>query len=201
MGPGRDAGSAAEPVADVGSGEQVVDRGARGSLRLTTTVGRTMGGGRIDQPSPDLLDTLYLCQQRQEWYRDYARMTGEGALDFVGSVSTASDAETAAADLRRALSFDLDGRRRASRRTDAMRAFIEQADSLGVLVMISGIVGNNTHRRLDPEEFRGFALSDDLAPLVFINGADTKAAQMLTLAHESGSSAPSFPCGLLTKTS
>ncbi|NLE11484.1 MAG: ImmA/IrrE family metallo-endopeptidase, partial [Actinobacteria bacterium] len=145
---------------------------------------RTMGGGRIEQPSPDLLDTLYLCQQRQEWYRDYARTTREAPLSFVGSVSVKTDAETAAADLRRVLDFDLDERRRAPTWTDALRSFIEQADSLGVLVMVSGIVGNNTHRKLDPEEFRGFALADDLAPLVFVNGADTKAAQMFTLAHE-----------------
>jgi len=145
---------------------------------------RTAGNIHIEHPSPDLLETVYICQQRQEWYRDYARSEGDEPLPFVGSANLRNNIEATAERIRRALGFDLEERRQMPTWTDALRGFIEQADKLGILVMVSGVVGSNNRRKLDPEEFRGFALSDGLAPLVFINGADTKAAQMFTLAHE-----------------
>jgi len=145
---------------------------------------RTLASIRVSRPTPDLLDTVYICQQRQEWYRDFARSEGEERLPFVGSSTLSGDIGETAARMRASLGFSIEERRRMPTWTDALRRFIEQADLLGVLVMVSGVVGSNNRRKLDPNEFRGFALSDDLAPLVFINGADTKAAQMFTLAHE-----------------
>ena len=127
---------------------------------------------------------MYLCQQRQDWYRDYARSMSEPPLEFVGSARVGDDIVVTAARIRHALGFDIEERRRLPTWTDALRRFIGQADALGILVMVSGVVGSNNRRHLDPDEFRGFALADPLAPLVFINGADTKAAQMFTLAHE-----------------
>jgi Zn-dependent peptidase ImmA (M78 family) len=127
---------------------------------------------------------IYICQQRQEWYRDYARSIGEEPLEYVGSASLNNQAVETAARIRDALNFDIEERRQAPSWTEALRLFIEQADDTGVLVMCSGVVLNNNYRKLDPSEFRGFAIADEYAPLVFINGADTKAGQMFTLAHE-----------------
>lgn len=136
------------------------------------------------RPSPDLLDTIYLCEQRQDWYRGYLKGIGEEPRPFVASARVGDDAVGVAAQIRSQLRFNIAERSKLPSWTEALRRFVEQAEQAGILVMASGIVGSNTHRKLSPEEFRGFALVDDLAPLVFVNAADTKSAQMFTLAHE-----------------
>ncbi len=145
---------------------------------------RTIADQPVMRPSPNLLDTIYICQERQSWYREYARVTQQRKTSFVGSATVALSPETVAARIREALDFDLAVRRECPTWTEALRLFVRQAEDAGALVMVSGVVMSNTHRLLDPEEFRGFALSDSLAPLIFVNGADSKAAQMFTLAHE-----------------
>ena len=153
-------------------------------LKLPVTDFRTVCDEILAEPSSDLLDMIYLCQQRQDWFRDYARMHGLERLDFVGSASLQDKPEDLAKSMRQRLGFSIAERERLPTWTEALRHLIVKAENAGVMVMVSSIVGSNSHRKLDVDEFRGFALADDLAPLIFLNGTDSKAAQMFTLAHE-----------------
>ncbi len=105
-------------------------------------------------------------------------------LDFVGSASQADNPEDIGREMRRMVGLT-DGWA-ADVRTwqEAVGELRRVIEDLNVMAVINGVVGNNTHRKLSVGEFRGFALSDDYAPLVFVNGADAKSAQMFTLAHE-----------------
>jgi Zn-dependent peptidase ImmA (M78 family) len=145
---------------------------------------RTFGDEQVLTPTPDLLDTVYGCELRQDWYRDFAQDRGYDPVELVGSLKTTVDPVVGAAQLRDVLGFGLARRVEFRTWSEALDGLREHAEEAGVLVMINGVVGSDTHRKLNPKEFRGFALADDLAPVVFVNGADTKAAQIFTLAHE-----------------
>jgi Zn-dependent peptidase ImmA (M78 family) len=145
---------------------------------------RTHRNKKVRRPSANLLDTIYGCQERQDWYRAYQHSNGEEALSFIGSLTLRTSVVAAANTMRGTLGFRLEDRSAFATWEEALRQFVEQAEAIGVLVMTNGVVGSNTHRTLDPKEFRGFALVDPLAPVVFVNGADSKSAQMFTLAHE-----------------
>lgn len=145
---------------------------------------RTPGSIYLNRASPDLLETIFICQQRQEWYRDYAKLLGEDTCSFIGSARLNDPIISVADNIRQMLGFEIEERHHMPTWEEALRQFIFQIDNLGVLVMINSVVGSNNHRKLDLSEFRGFALSDNFAPLIFINGTDTKSGQMFTLAHE-----------------
>jgi Zn-dependent peptidase ImmA (M78 family) len=145
---------------------------------------RTVPGAQAQRPSPNLLETIQTMQLRQGWMREFLIEEGEEPLPFVGCVGLQDDANVVAARIRETLSLPGNWARVQSTWTEALKTLRETIETIGILVMVNGIVGNNTRRKLDANEFRGFVLVDDYAPLVFVNGADAKAAQMFTLAHE-----------------
>lgn len=143
---------------------------------------RTRESKVIERPSGNLLDTIDRYQQFQDWYHDYAREQGAQKLPFLGSVSTQDSPHMVAHCVRKLLLLD---RVNATSPDQWRRDIVKALEDVGVLVMMSGIVGNNTHRPLSTDEFRGFSLYDVLAPLIFVNLAgESYGAQNFTLVHE-----------------
>lgn len=145
---------------------------------------RTLGNRPVTKPSINLLDTVLLCQSRQEWYRSHMLTMGASRLDFVGSARLGSDPDAVAKRIRDRLGLDSLQRRPSVSWDGFLRDLVLRIEDIGVLVMMASKVENKSSRPLDPEEFRGFALVDDCAPVIFVNTADAKAAQLFTLAHE-----------------
>lgn len=145
---------------------------------------RTVQEGAAPRPSPNLLDTVYAMLRRQDWMREYLIEQGQPPLVFVGSARRDDPPAKIAAHMRETLGVGDSWARRHATWTGALTALIELAEQAGIFVVSNGIVGNDTHRRLDPEEFRGFVLTDGYAPFIFINTVDGRAAQMFTFAHE-----------------
>lgn len=143
---------------------------------------RTRDSKVIERPSGNLLDTINRYQQFQDWYHDYAREQGAEKLPFLGSASTQDNPHMVARHVRELLRLD---RAKATSPDQWRRDIVKALEDVGTLVMMSGIVGNNTRRPLSTDEFRGFSLYDDLAPLIFVNLAgESYGAQNFTLVHE-----------------
>ena len=152
--------------------------------RLPISHFRTQGDETPGRPSPDLIETVHTMQLRQAWMREFMVEQGNGRLEYVGSATLVDGPIELADQMRSTVGLNAEWAAGYSTWTDALGALRRAMEDEGVLVVLNGVVGNNTSRKLDPGEFRGFVLVDDYAPLVFVNNADAKSAQMFTLAHE-----------------
>lgn len=149
---------------------------------------RTVDDTRSNTPSPELFDTVNQMMRRQIWMRDYFLTENYPQIQIVGSYSdfpmNQQTAEELASYLHNSLHIAEDWAFRLSTVTDALKCLKTIIEAAGISVVVNGIVDDNTHRPLKVEEFRGFVLSDKIAPLIFINGKDAKTAQIFTLIHE-----------------
>jgi Predicted Zn peptidase len=144
---------------------------------------RTIGAVRPKEISVDFIDLISGCLLRQQWYSEELQKSGARPLSFPASMKVSDGIPAVANEISSALKIN-DGLREESDSWEQFKTrLVEAAERIGILVMQSG-VGANTHRPLSVSEFRGFAVVDNFAPLVFINSKDAATARIFTLIHE-----------------
>ena len=102
---------------------------------------------------------------------------------FVNSLNLELSAQSAATILSELIEFDLKAFRKLPKPEDAFSYLRKKVESIGVFVLLIGNLGSH-HTNIPVEAFRGFALADDVAPIVVINDQDAPAARSFTLLHE-----------------
>jgi len=101
----------------------------------------------VNRPSGNLLDTLYGCMERQQWYREYAQEEGLYSLNWVGSASV-NDSPAHHADLMLDRLHLTAEKRAAVSGSDAwMRTIRDALDREGVLVMVIAALRRASTRR------------------------------------------------------
>lgn len=146
-------------------------------------IGRT---GNEATPSQDLLDVIDHSIQRQAWFQDYAQKLGLDNANILRATENDNPVEIAKLAATE-LGFTVSDRSRLRTRENARNHLRHTFEERGGLTVITSMVGNNNHRMLDREEFRGFTLADDLAPLIFVNASnESLSGQIFTFLHEYG---------------
>jgi len=104
-------------------------------------------------------------------------------LEFIGRNTVDQGIQHITQTLREVLNLDLDEFRAQPRYLDAFKLLRHRAEEVGVFVLLQGNLGSH-HTNIGVKTFRGFALSDDIAPFIIINDRDAKSAWSFTLLHE-----------------
>lgn len=145
---------------------------------------RSTGNKPVNNASPELEATIFEIQEKQDWYREYLIENEVPPLDYVGSISIHTPIQEVVKKANAVLAISDIQKASCRNWEDYFNLLVTQIENAGIVFIRNGVVGNNTHRPLNVEEFRGFVMTDSYAPFIFINGADSKNAQLFTLIHE-----------------
>lgn len=144
---------------------------------------RPLGSKSKEDMSPDLRETVSNMEVIQEWLKDEIAEEGLGPSPIAGIIDIHDDVLLASNRLRELLGLETDWYRELDK-THIYSFLREKAGDNQVFIFENGVVGNNSKRVLDLEEFRAFALHDENAPVVFINARDNAQAKAFSLLHE-----------------
>lgn len=145
---------------------------------------RTLDSIQLTNPSRNLIDTIHDMEAVQEWMVNYRKEWNYDTISIVGSLKGITDISVIADTIRKDLGLNIEWYKDCGNPSEAFNKVRGLLEECGIVVMMNGIVGKNTHRALDVNEFRAFAMVNEWAPLIFINGADSAGGRLLSLFHE-----------------
>jgi len=145
----------------------------------------------IPQRSEDSVANAHLAillssvKARQSITRDLLEDEDAEPLRFVASASTRMGADRVASSIIETMEFNLkEYQRRPSQPREAFNYLRSRIQSIGIFVLLMSDLGHPQTTTIPVSVFRGFAISDDIAPYVVINRKDDKRAQSFTALHE-----------------
>lgn len=142
---------------------------------------RRVGGAGSMPWSPQLRVEWLRANVRRETAMELAEDAASATFAGYRSATVAADAEEEALKWRGVLGIDLALQREMGESEEAgIGKWRSAVESQNVLVCFTDVHAT----KISPEEFRGFAISAELFPVITINAADGKAAQVFTLLHE-----------------
>lgn len=145
---------------------------------------RTLDSIQLTNPSRNLIDTIHDMEAVQEWMVNYRKEWNYDTISIVGSLKGITDISVIADTIRKDLGLNIEWYKDCGNPSEAFNKVRGLLEECGIVVMMNGIVGKNTHRALDVNEFRAFAMVNEWAPLIFINGADSAGGRLFSLFHE-----------------
>lgn len=134
--------------------------------------------------SRNLLAVIHDMQLIQDWIRNNIIDENGDKNKFVAISKTNANNDKYVQTIREIFDIPEDWFQNVQNANQAFNYFRDKISYLGITIMMNGVVGNNTHRKLDVNEFRAFTLIDDYAPLIFINANDSIKGRLFSLIHE-----------------
>ena len=142
------------------------------------------GKNSHEKVSLNVYHTIQILKERQSWLKEYLEDNGYEELEFVGKFNLEAKPLSIVNNMREVLNLHQNWASKHPTWERALDFLTYKIEEAGIIVTFNGIVENNTRRKINVDECRGFVLVDKLAPFLYVNSSDTKAAQMFTLIHE-----------------
>ncbi|MDE0118670.1 MAG: XRE family transcriptional regulator [Bdellovibrionales bacterium] len=142
--------------------------------------------GKTPKYSTPLVFLMRQMQERQIWLSQYLKERGYEKLQFVGSGSMRSPSKIVSRNIIKTIwtnesqYFEVLSNSRST--SGFLNSWLSQCERKGIFISRTSNI--NSHNLIPVKEARGFVISDEYAPFIFINSKDSASAQLFTLLHE-----------------